>query len=94
MENRFIRDDLYQIISYMHTMKIPRGGFIYPISSTTSKVQSYEIDVKTYKLANDTGTVSTIAFPIPQNAKNYKDFSEMIKITERKILEQNKTFML
>jgi len=49
---------------------------------------------KTYKLANDTGTVSTIAFPIPQNAKNYKDFSEMIKITERKILEQNKTFML
>ena len=94
LENGFIRDDLYQIISYMHTMKIPRGGFIYPISSTTSKDQSYEVDVKTYKLANDTGTVSTIAFPIPQNAKNYKDFSEMIKITERKILEQNKTFML
>ena len=94
LENGFIRDDLYQIISYMHTMKISRGGFIYPISSTTSKDKSYEVDVKTYKLANDTGTVSTIAFPIPQNAKKYKDFSEMIKITERKILEQNKTFML
>lgn len=94
LENGFIRDDLYQIISYMHTMKISRGGFIYPISSTTSKDQSYEVEIKTYKLANDTGTVSTIAFPIPQNAKNYKEFSEMIKITERKILEQNKTFML
>ena len=78
----------------MHTMKIPRGGFIYPVSSTTSKDKSYEVDVKTYKLANDTGTVSTIAFPIPQNAKNYKYFSEILKITERKILEQNKTFML
>ena len=94
LENGFVRDDLYQIISYMHTMKISRGGFIYPISSTTSKDKSYEVGVKTYKLANDTGTVSTIAFPIPQNAKNYKEFSEMIKITERKILEQNKTFML
>lgn len=34
LEKGLVRDDLYQIISYMHTMKIPTGGFIYPISST------------------------------------------------------------
>ncbi|MEE1291654.1 MAG: hypothetical protein UHW86_11575 [Spirochaetota bacterium] len=31
LEKGLVQDDLYQIISYMHTMKIPTGGFIYPL---------------------------------------------------------------
>jgi len=83
LENGFIRDDLYQIISYMHTMKISKGGFIYPIGSTTSKDKSYEVDVKTYKLANDTGTVLTFAFPVPQNAKKYSEFKIFMENAEK-----------
>ena len=94
LENGLVRDDLYQIISYMHTMKISTGGFIYPVASTRLTEHSEDlkaqlpskVEVKNYKLANDTGTVCIISFPIPQNAENYKDFSEIMKITERKII--------
>lgn len=83
LENGFVRDDLYQIISYMHTMKIATGGFIFPISLTPSTNQSCEIEVKTYKLANDTGTVCTIAFPVPQNAKKYSEFKIFMENAEK-----------
>ena len=106
LEKGLVRDDLYQIISYMHTMKIPTGGFIYPLpfsstvltdrSSATLTERSDEdetrllsdVEVKNYKLANDTGTVSTIAFPIPQHAENYKEFVEMMKKSESNLLEK------
>ena len=87
LENGFVRDDLYQIISYMYTMKIPCGGFIYPISSTRSIKQSYEVDVKTYKLANDTGTVSTYGIPIPCKDK-YQDFKTHLKQFEQELLNK------
>jgi 5-methylcytosine-specific restriction endonuclease McrBC regulatory subunit McrC len=90
LENGFVRDDLYQIISYMHTMKILRGGFIFPISLTTSTNQSCEIEVKTFKLANDSGTVCTIAFPVPKNTENYKEFS-VLMISQEKSLIQDLT---
>jgi 5-methylcytosine-specific restriction endonuclease McrBC regulatory subunit McrC len=114
LEKGLVRDDLYQIISYMHTMKIPTGGFIYPLpfssavltdrSSITLTDRSDEdetllpsevktrllsdVEVKNYKLANDTGTVSTIAFPIPQHAENYKEFVETMKESESNLLEK------
>ena len=39
--------------------------------------------LKTYKLANDTGTVLTFAFPVLQKAKNYNDFSYFMKLSEK-----------
>jgi hypothetical protein len=47
-----------------------------------------DVEVKNYKLANDTGTVSTIAFPIPQHAENYKEFVETMKESESNLLEK------
>ena len=87
LENGFVRDDLYQIISYMHTMQIAAGGFIFPISLTTSTNQSCEIEVKTYKLANDSGTVCTITFPVSQNSENYKEFSEFMNSQEKVLIQ-------
>jgi hypothetical protein len=133
LENGFVRDDLYQIISYMHTMQIAAGGFIYPKkvddgllrrfaprndkemlafsndkgmlapSNDKTKLDFFNVEdfcfsgergfeavdfefLKTYKLANDTGTVSTIAFPVPQNAKKYSEFKIFMENAEKSML--------
>ena len=104
LEKGLVRDDLYQIISYMHTMKIPTGGFIYPDSSAVLTDRSSitltdrstedevrllsDVEVKKYHLAGLGGTVSAIGFPILQNAENYSDFSEMMKKSESNLLEK------
>ena len=72
LENGFVRDDLYQVISYMHTMKIDKGGFIYPFALTSPG--NLTVEVKTFHLAGLGGTIRTIAFPITQNAENYDTF--------------------
>lgn len=124
LENGFVRDDLYQIISYMHTMKIATGGFIYPKKvddgllrrfaprndkemltprNDKTKLDFFNVEdfcfsgergfeavdfefLKTYKLANDTGTVSRIAFPVPQNAKKYSEFKIFMENAEKSML--------
>ena len=121
LENGFVRDDLYQIISYMHTMKIATGGFIYPkkvddgllrrfaprndkemlaTCNDKTKLEFFNVEdfcfsgesgfeavdfefLKTYKLANDTGTVLTFAFPVLQKVENYNDFSYFMKLSEK-----------
>jgi 5-methylcytosine-specific restriction endonuclease McrBC regulatory subunit McrC len=104
LEKGLVRDDLYQIISYMHTMKIPTGGFIYPISSITLTERSSatltdrsdedetllpsDVEVKKYHLAGLGGTVSAIGFPILQNAESYSDFFETMKKSESNLLEK------
>ena len=80
LENGFVRDDLYQVISYMHTMKIDKGGFIYPFALTSSG--NLTVEVKKYHLAGLGGTVSTIAFPIPQYAENYELFKTQMQKAE------------
>jgi 5-methylcytosine-specific restriction endonuclease McrBC regulatory subunit McrC len=88
LENGFVRDDLYQIISYMHTMQIAAGGFIYPKKVDDGFCESWKKEVwKTFKLANDTGTVCTIAFPVPQNSENYKEFSELMNLQEKALIQ-------
>ncbi len=104
LENGFYRDDLYQIISYMHTMKISRGGFIFPFSSTTltdrqtvltdksteneTRLLS-EVEISTYKLANLGGTISTYGIKIPKNnISNYSDFCDKMKNIEKDFIEK------
>ena len=82
LENGFIRDDLYQIISYMHTMEIPRGGFIYPL-----KMENLEIEFSSSKLAGLGGIVSTYGIPISENAENYSVFCKNLKKIEDNLIE-------
>lgn len=74
------REDLYQVVAYMHTMKIARGGFIFPDDGT-------DFHKKTYCLANDTGTLDIIGMKIPQNAESLQEFCELMKAEEEKLLE-------
>lgn len=80
LQNGVGREDLYQVISYMHTMKISCGGFIFPDDGT-------DFHKKTYCLANDTGTLDIIGMKIPQNAENLQEFCSLMKAEEEKFAD-------
>ena len=79
LQKNVCREDLYQVVAYMHTMRIARGGFIFPDDGT-------DFHKKTYCLANDTGTLDVIGVKIPQNAENLQEFSSLMKSEEERIL--------
>ena len=80
LQNGVGREDLYQIVTYMHTVKIDHGGFLYPIPQTD--FENDNDNKKTYKLAGYGGTISTIGFPIPQSKSSIHEFLESMKETE------------
>lgn len=90
LENGFVRDDLYQIISYMHTMEIPRGGFIYPLNEKTSVENNVELTselkIKKYKLAGLSGDIKTIGFPISISS-SFLEFTKKINNFERELIK-------
>lgn len=79
LQKNVCREDLYQVVAYMHTMRIARGGFIFPDDGT-------DFHKKTYCLANDTGTLDVIGIKIPQDAENLQEFSSLMKSEEERIL--------
>lgn len=85
LENGVGREDLYQVVSYMHTMskpneKVLNGGFLFPYKNSDFDVA--QSPQKTYNLAGLGGTVSVMGFKIPQNAENFADFCKEIKSSE------------
>lgn len=82
LQNGVGREDLYQIVTYMHTMKIDRGGFLYPISQSDFEKDNGK--KKNYKLAGYNGTISTIGFPIPM-CESPGDFAEAMEGEEKKL---------
>lgn len=83
--NRIDRNDMHQIISYMHVEKANIGGFIYPKSTMDIMV------TKLGDLRGFGGVIYNIGVPIPQEKETYAMFSlEMTNIQEelkRKILD-------
>lgn len=71
------RDDLYQVVSYMHCMKAGRGGYLYP-NDNGSKIQNYE-------LAGHGGTISVIPFDVPQDAVGWESFCQDISKSETQL---------
>ena len=59
-----IREDIFQIITYMHIQGYEKGGFIYPDIT--------EQTIKEYPLSDGRGTVYTIPFRVP---KGYDDWN-------------------
>ncbi len=78
LSNGVGREDLYQVISYMHTMKIDEGGYIYPEDFQEDNI------VNRYKLNSDGygGNISVIGLSIPQNKMSYNDFINSILARE------------
>lgn len=89
LEQGLVRDDLYQIISYMHTMRISVGGFLYPHSSkkVSAPAPRNWLEREVYQLAGYGGTISSLGLPIPQNADNYATFTFAMAERERELLK-------
>ena len=85
LENGLVRDDLYQIISYMHTMKISTGGFVYP---QKEKEELSEQNPKKYYLANNTGIIKTFGFVVPQCETDYEPFQKKIQKMETELVRE------
>ncbi|MDO5774746.1 MAG: hypothetical protein Q4P16_10590 [Spirochaetales bacterium] len=75
------REDLYQVVAYMHTMKIFRGGFIFPDDGRT------DFENRRYNLAGYGGTLDVIGMKIPQNAESLQEFCELMKSEEEKFAD-------
>lgn len=84
IDGKIAREDLFQLITYMHVMKIPRGGFIFP---RTEKENSVD-ENKTFILKGYGGTIQTFGLKIPLNPASREDFAEKIKESEKEILEK------
>lgn len=73
------RDDVHQVISYMHVLKSSIGGFIYP-SQTHSEVVLSE-------LRGYGGNMKLCPIYIPQTEK-WDDFTNSIKKSESRLVEE------
>ena len=94
LEKRIQREDLYQVICYMHTMPRDIGGYIYPYQAKDNKSKDNEpTSNKPYKLAGMGGSIFTIPFKIPyyelnkerkanERDKNWKLFCERMEDAE------------
>lgn len=84
IDEKIAREDLYQLITYMHVMKIPRGGFIFP---RTEKEKGVD-ENKTFVLKGYGGTIHTFGLKIPLNPQSRDDFSKKMKESEEELLNK------
>lgn len=70
------REDLYQVVTYMHCMKADNGGFMYP-SDTVQKVERYA-------LAGLGGTMSLYGVKV-QHEGDFKEYVEAMREEEERI---------
>ena len=79
---KIAREDLFQLISYMHVMKIPRGGFIFPRNEKENGVD----ENKTFVLKGFGGTIQTFGLEIPLNPQSPEDFAEKMQESEAELM--------
>ncbi len=75
------RNDMHQIISYMHVLKASKGGFIYPYPIKTNEVKCESVGV----LNGYGGNVETWGVPIPQQSESFENFIKTMKVTEENL---------
>ena len=63
------RDDVHQVMAYMKTLKIDKGGFIAPL-------EHKQIKIPTSHLKDSLSTLSIYGIEISKNASSYADFCD------------------
>ena len=81
LDNGLFREDLYQVVTYMHTMAVKQGGFIFPSKNTDEN----DKNVFHYELAGYGGFVHSIKFRIPQIVNSKDDFIKNMQDEEKKL---------
>ena len=84
IDGKIAREDLYQLITYMHVMKIPRGGFIFPRTEKENGVD----ENKTFVLKGYGGTIHTFGLKVPSNLVSIEEFAKKMKESETELLEK------
>lgn len=84
IDEKIAREDLYQLITYMHVMKIPRGGFIFPRNEKEKGVD----ENKTFVLKGYGGTIHTFGLKIPLNPASREEFAKKMKESEEELLNK------
>ncbi len=79
LDNGVGREDLYQVVTYMHCMKADNGGFVYPVES--------ESKTGKYGLAGHGGTMRLIGLQVQCQCRSYTDYVAAMKGVESKLLE-------
>ena len=83
-DGKIAREDLFQLVTYMHVMKIPRGGFIFPRNEKEKGVD----ENKTFVLKGYGGSIHTFGLKLPLNPASREDFAEKMKKSEAELLEK------
>lgn len=60
------KEDLYQVVTYMHCEKATNGGYMYP--------KEEQIEPSKLKLMGYNGYIYLLPFYVPQSSKDYKSF--------------------
>ncbi len=81
--NALSRDDIHQIISYMHVLMSETGAVIFPYQD--SKTESDYKPVLIGKLKGHGGSVYKLAMKIPVS-ENFSDFVEWMNVNESKFI--------
>ncbi len=76
------RNDLNQIITYMHILESDNGIFLQPTDSETENKL-----IKLGTLTGFGGNIFTYKFFIPQNIRYYEEFVSKIKISEERVIK-------
>ena len=82
IDGKIAREDLFQLVTYMHVMKIPRGGFIFPRNEKENGAD----ENKTFELKGFGGTIQTFGLEIPLNPQSPEDFAEKMKESEAELM--------
>ena len=75
------RDDMHQIITYIHILQVPKGGFVFP-----SNLETKPIEIG--KLKGHRGFINKYPFYVPQNLNDWKTFKEEMKKQEDHLCKQ------
>lgn len=78
LENGVGREDLYQLVTYMHCKRADDGAYIYPCKDENIKPLKHE-------LSGYGGKISVIPFYIPQSTDSYEYFKKEIYKSEYNI---------
>lgn len=69
------KDDIHQVMAYMTTLHVNKGGFIAPLEHKQTKIP-------TSRLTDSTSTLSIYGIEISKTASSYVDFCNKMKEKE------------
>ena len=73
------REDLYQVVTYMHCMKASNGGFVYP-----SDIHNEQ----RYQLANDGGKINVIGINVKHQCDSFGDYVKKMQEEEKTVINR------